>query len=277
MSAPMTTWFTADLHFGHANIIRYCSRPFADVDDMNRQLIERWNENVATDDTVWVLGDVAMGVISESLPLVGQLAGHKRLLAGNHDRCWGGHGPRGEAWIDRYLDAGFSTIHQDEITLTVGAKSALACHFPYHGDSQEEPRYLHHRPTDLGDWLLHGHVHDTWKQNGRMINVGTDVWNFRPVNESELALRMNLIEIDGSRFDTIGGFYDEISQQLIGGADWGRNLDAFNDVLRGGFGTPENGFVLRWIASDRSRRQLDQFDTILEIITDHDHVTLELW
>ena len=110
-----------------------------------------------------------------------------------------------------------------------------------------------------------------------MINVGTDVWNFRPVNESELALRMNLIEIDGSRFDTIGGFYDEISQQLIGGADWGRNLDAFNDVLRGGFGTPENGFVLRWIASDRSRRQLDQFDTILEIITDHDDVTLELW
>ncbi len=187
----MGTWFTSDLHFGHANIIRYCSRPFADVDEMNRGLIERWNETVAADDLVWVLGDVAMGIITESLPLVGQLNGDKRLLAGNHDRCWSGHGPRSIEWIDRYLDAGFTEIHQGEITLTVDDQQVLACHFPYRGDSQEEARYLSHRPIDRGDWLLHGHVHDTWKQDGRMVNVGSDVWDFRPVSESDLAALIN--------------------------------------------------------------------------------------
>lgn len=46
-------------------------------------------------------------------------------------------------------------------------------------------------------------------------------------------------EIDGSRFHTLEEFYDEIGTALIHGSPWGRNLDAFNDILRGGFGTPE--------------------------------------
>ena len=63
----MTTWFTSDLHFGHANIIEYSGRPFRDVDHMNRALIERWNALVQPADTVWVLGDVAMGRITDTL------------------------------------------------------------------------------------------------------------------------------------------------------------------------------------------------------------------
>jgi len=54
----MTTWFTADLHFGHLNIISYAARPFADVDEMNAALRDRWNDCVADDDEVWVLGEV---------------------------------------------------------------------------------------------------------------------------------------------------------------------------------------------------------------------------
>ena len=57
----MTTWFTADLHFGHANIISYSSRPFADATAMNEALIERWNDSVRMEDSVWLLGDVALG------------------------------------------------------------------------------------------------------------------------------------------------------------------------------------------------------------------------
>ena len=45
-----------------------------------------------------------------------------------------------------------------------------------------------------------------------------------------------IYEIDGARFSTLEGFYNEISQALIPGVDWGHNLDAFNDILRGGFG-----------------------------------------
>jgi hypothetical protein len=51
------------------------------------------------------------------------------------------------------------------------------------------------------------------------------------------------IEIDGARFSSVEGFFDEVSERLIPGATWGRNLGAFNDILRGGFGMPEEGLV----------------------------------
>ncbi len=92
----MATWFTADLHLGHENIIRYCERPFADAQTMDRSLVQGWNHTVGADDTVWVLGDVALGKISHTLPLVSSLSGRKLLVAGNHDRCWAGHGRRAE-------------------------------------------------------------------------------------------------------------------------------------------------------------------------------------
>jgi RNAse (barnase) inhibitor barstar len=71
-----------------------------------------------------------------------------------------------------------------------------------------------------------------------------------------------IIEIDGSRFDTLEDFWEEISARLIPGAMWGRNFDAFNDILRGGFGTPEGGFRLRWINFQRSRANLGYPETI---------------
>lgn len=71
-----------------------------------------------------------------------------------------------------------------------------------------------------------------------------------------------VIEIDGARFNDLEGFWDEVSRQLFAGADWGRNLDAFNDILRGGFGTPNGGFVLRWANSQRSRVALGHEETV---------------
>ena len=51
-------WFTADLHFGHSNIIQHCNRPFSNVDEMDNYLISRWNSVVKPNDTIFVLGDV---------------------------------------------------------------------------------------------------------------------------------------------------------------------------------------------------------------------------
>lgn len=48
----MTTWLTADEHYGHANILRYCERPFTDVDHMARELVERQNAVVGPNDDV---------------------------------------------------------------------------------------------------------------------------------------------------------------------------------------------------------------------------------
>lgn len=182
-------WWTADLHFGHANIIRYCDRPFASVEEMNEGLIERWNDTVGADDEVWVLGDFAMGALAEHVPLAKRLAGHKMLVAGNHDACWEGR-PRGgfERWTAEYLDAGFERIVQPPTTTTVGRWTLLVHHFPYHGDSHDDvERFAEHRPHDEGAWLAHGHVHDRWRQAGRQINVGVDAWGGRPIGDGELA------------------------------------------------------------------------------------------
>jgi len=103
----MARFFTADLHFGHRNIIDYCRRPFRDADEMDAALVNRWNETVAADDEVVVLGDFAMGRLVDTLPLVALLHGRKVLLAGNHDRCWFGHRRGVEAGTARYLAAGF--------------------------------------------------------------------------------------------------------------------------------------------------------------------------
>lgn len=182
----MTTWFTADLHLGHTNIICYSARPFGDAEAMNRALIDGWNEVVDEGDDVWMLGDFAMGKIDETLPLVGELRGRKVLLAGNHDRCWAEHGRRANGWEERYLDAGFAEVRQGQLNINISGVTTLACHFPYRGDSHDHDRYAEQRPVDRGAWLVHGHVHERWQQRRRMINVGVDAWNYRPVSEATL-------------------------------------------------------------------------------------------
>jgi RNAse (barnase) inhibitor barstar len=72
-------------------------------------------------------------------------------------------------------------------------------------------------------------------------------------------------EIDGKDFTSLEGFYDAISNKLISGATWGRNLDAFNDILRGGFGTPQEGFVLRWTNSRLSAERLGYPETVRQL------------
>lgn len=202
----MPTYFTSDMHFGHANIIRFCDRPFTDAWQMNTRLTELWNDTVSDGDTVWVLGDVALGVLDESLSWIGSLAGHKILVPGNHDRCWAGdrslrmgspeeRAERREKARARYLAAGFADILDDPGRFPIAGLGAAVSHFPFTGDSHGEDRYVEYRPRDDGGWVLHGHVHDTWRQRGRQLNVGVDAWGGRPVAVDQLAA---LVE-DGPR------------------------------------------------------------------------------
>lgn len=84
-----------------------------------------------------------------------------------------------------------------------------------------------------------------------------------------------IYEIDGARINSLEDFFAEVSHNIIPNAEWGRNLDAFNDILRGGFGTPDEGFVIRWKNSALSRERLGYgqgstiFDTIVEVIRHH--------
>jgi len=68
--------------------------------------------------------------------------------------------------------------------------------------------------------------------------------------------------IDGADFSTLQEFYDEVSRVLIPDVFWGRNLDAFNDILRGGFGTPDEGFILVWKNSELSKKHLGYAETV---------------
>jgi len=76
--------------------------------------------------------------------------------------------------------------------------------------------------------------------------------------------RKKTYEIDGNDFATLEQFYDVVSGTLIPGVDWGRNLDAFNDILRGGFGTPER-FVSRWLNSRESQERLGYPETVRQL------------
>ena len=71
--------------------------------------------------------------------------------------------------------------------------------------------------------------------------------------------------IDGSRINSLEDFYEQVSERLIPNTYWGRNLDAFNDILRGGFGTPDGGFVLRWTHSEISRVKLGYPETLRQL------------
>ncbi len=183
----MARYFTSDLHFGHENIIRYSGRPFGSVEEMNQQLVARWNATVGADDEVWVLGDVALGKTHETLEFVRALTGRKVLVTGNHDRCWPGHGAKAERWEAIYRDAGFAEIRHGTIRTALDGADVICNHFPYRGDSHDEDRHRGQRPVDAGLPLIHGHVHERWQVNGRQFNVGVDVWDYRPVSEATLA------------------------------------------------------------------------------------------
>lgn len=78
-------FFIADTHFGHAEIIGYENRPFADVGEMDEAIIRNWNETVTEADTVFVVGDFSVYTKEKTTEILGRLKGHKRLVMGNHD------------------------------------------------------------------------------------------------------------------------------------------------------------------------------------------------
>ena len=98
------TFLIADTHFGHANIIAYENRPFADAAEMDAALLENWNRVVGRDDLVLMLGDFALAPARRVTELLAALHGRKSLIMGNHDR---GHAPEwwrkaGFDWVSPY-------------------------------------------------------------------------------------------------------------------------------------------------------------------------------
>lgn len=79
-------YYISDLHFLHKNCIQFDERPFSDIEEMQRVMVEKWNRKITNGDTVYILGDVSMrGKKDDLIALVATLKGKKILVKGNHD------------------------------------------------------------------------------------------------------------------------------------------------------------------------------------------------
>ena len=160
----MRYFFTADCHFNHDNIIKYCSRPFKNSDHMNNELVRRWNERVTKDDIVFHLGDFGMG--KNAYKFKDKLNGQIIFIRGNHDR-------------NNKIKTRIKSI-------------VLYINGHYYN--------LIHNPIECNvNYEIHltGHLHEKWdiKRYKRgysftdCINVGVDQWNFYPVTIDEITKR----------------------------------------------------------------------------------------
>ena len=167
----MTTWFTADTHFGHGGALGLFKRPFASVAEMDEAMVARWNERVAPHDDVWHLGDFAVlskRAASEGRAgeLLDRLHGHKRLIVGNNDTDAVRTLP---GWVEV---ADYAETSADGTTL-------ILCHYAFRSWKNQHK----------GWWNLHGHSHGALKPLTRQRDVGVDAWSFAPATLAQIVRR----------------------------------------------------------------------------------------
>jgi calcineurin-like phosphoesterase family protein len=190
-----STWFTADQHFGHTNIIKYCNRPFCCAKEMDDEMILRWNAVVEPGDTVYHLGDFTMEGYQYAKDIFAQLNGAVKILAlpWHHDRRWLAKAKtapphtQGKSYtgsqtfirllppieiltLTSYIDGrGGSTSRDRPMKVTLGHYPMASWEASYHGA-----------------WHLHGHSHGQYDGGGFMMDVGVDSWNFTPVSMNQV-------------------------------------------------------------------------------------------
>lgn len=184
------TFFTSDLHLGHARIVELSHRPFADLEGMEDEIVARWRSTVGPRDIVWVLGDLTIdSQWKHGLEVMAGLPGRKRLVSGNHDQAWPGKRDFHQ-YLRRYLDV-FETV-TPFARIRVNGQPVMLSHFPYDGDHTDGDRFTEYRLRDAGIPLLCGHVHGAWRTSPShrgtpILNVGVDVNQFAPVGEDQVA------------------------------------------------------------------------------------------
>lgn len=152
-------FFTADLHLGHANIIKYCNRPFSSVDEMNNVLIVNWNSRIQPQDVVYVLGDFCWGNEKHYLDA---LNGNKILIKGDHDK-----------WLPENT--------QRLMNIKNDGQSIVLCHWCMRVWWK----------SHFNSWHLYGHSHGTLEPIGKSWDVGVDNNRFFPLEFSDIKEIMN--------------------------------------------------------------------------------------
>ena len=194
--SKMAIYYIADTHFGHKNIIKLCSRPFASVEEMNERLVENWNKRVKGNDKVYILGDLFYKAENVET-LLSRLKGKKYLLLGNHDASWLEEytvSKKGEnsdtlshksyrfTKSKRDLSLYFQEV-SDIMQISDGGVGCILCHYPLLTWKHEE-RLI----------MIHGHLHDNITdpyfhhiaENEKMLNAGVEINGYMPVTLCEL-------------------------------------------------------------------------------------------
>lgn len=155
----MTDLFVSDTHFYHKAIISFCHRPYATVEEMNEDLIAKWNSVVGNKDRVFHLGDFSWGNFEKTKAVFDRLNGQKHLILGNHDdpRI---HKKLGWNWIEKMYE------------LRIGGKVYQLCHFPMRSWDKSFHGARH----------VFGHCHGTLTPHGWSCDVGVDCWGYTPVS-----------------------------------------------------------------------------------------------
>jgi calcineurin-like phosphoesterase family protein len=164
------TWFTADFHLGHTNIIRFCSRPFATVREMDQAILERLNASVKPHDILYFLGDFCMGSQTRIAAYRHQIRCNKIFaVPGNHDKQ------------ARKLKEEFSWL-DNLAELSVHGQPIVLCHYALRVWNQ----------STRGSWHLYGHSHGRLPEmpTSLSMDVGVDTHDFRPWHFDEVAYLM---------------------------------------------------------------------------------------
>lgn len=160
-------WVISDTHFGHANIIKYCDRPFSNTEEMDEAMVARWNALVQPEDIVYHLGDVYFGKKQKNWDwFIGRLQGRKRLILGNHDEG-----------TDPILQKHFQKILMWRMFPEFGL---LLSHVPVHQGSLN---------PDKCTLNVHGHVHTNSLSDPQYKNVSVEMINYTPVNIEDLRVK----------------------------------------------------------------------------------------
>jgi len=156
----MRIFVTSDLHFGHKSIKKFCpitrSKYDDDTDRMNEAMIAEWNEIVAQEDTVYILGDVAFMSGSDAGRMIKRLNGTKILIEGNHDK---------KTLNDVTFRSAFKEIHK-YLDIKYDGHKIVMFHYPISEWDQMHRGALH----------FHGHLHGgvSGLENYRAMDVGMD-------------------------------------------------------------------------------------------------------
>jgi calcineurin-like phosphoesterase family protein len=163
----MNKWFISDTHFSHANIIGYTGRPFQSVDEMDKKLIENWNNLIEPQDMVFFLGDFGLGTTPFLAEICAKLHGNKICIRGNHDGTPSKMHKIGFALV---LEAAFIKIGRHRVELIHAPSQLPPSHFQLHGHVHEK------RPNELVD---------------RQLNLSVEVWDYKPVSEKTIIMLLD--------------------------------------------------------------------------------------